>query len=1223
MPNITPLRSFGMAVFCLCTAAAEDTLTIDTAQVAGISGFRAHWDQTIALAGDGARQQVDGKIKDRGQTAVWGGAKPAAISFDAVHRQLLVRFPTAAERIAEGLAAGKIVAKAELVLPYADEEIWPPGRVDFPTSDGYRFRMNWDCDNFFRGVVRANTTAQLAYREQRPNWHAVAWALRKPWQADAATGPTYNAAIKDAVYWKRFGASDTSEDRFPVRFGPAEVSSYQPDGRVDVTAALADPAYGGSASQRLRRLADCGFIIAKEEVYDWRYYAGCYEFTTTTGGRAIVIRQPRLIITWKSGTPAKTDLPPAADVAALAAQHAGKPLGAASAVVPSPEQVVQLNERFLARPAWMPDWQYARVRQLMGLGSGGRVEPFYYRLLPGYVAKDVQGRLKQANKGAAPTQEALDYVVYLAWLDWSQGRQPRTYEGHLTAAEAVTQWFGFREALPEAVRDTVLRGWNAWLMPDRESAMTDAERKDYGDITGKLIHPMADDPRVGMSAGKAAEWNQGDTYYIKTGDWRGNKSFFRSGFTSMMSTANFNSTAVTGALLGGQMIGSERAIADGSAGLLKFPFWLWTWNAGVGQEYIDHYYWSIATAGNKLFADHAQRPQDRLAGWSIMQKTVNDLAMGYHPGLRKLVGPASRTFYEHVLGQQDGIYHILHVLSPKGVLCDADTGSLPELTSKAKDPNAKPISAWGHDYPPEQVAQNSLSGPWADPWMSEWIDEKPLPWYALAEKKVVAEGDVVATWFGRNYALASIRATGQRIQVQGKWRRKAEAPGSMRELGSLDVLVGFNQTQIGCDGEGIVSKQGVYRIAQHHGKAIVLARPDPAVIAKQAGEHQFGQGKLPAQAITSVQCTVALFNYERPQPTWTIRIDGTPIAGLPATAKTGQVITIQDGVSYLAIRPLPTTDLGRDADVTLEAGQAQTQAYHEQTNIQSALQIHANVYRRAAPLATGELERLKGAYAGFAIEMADEAEYGSFAKFEEHIRAAQVQAGAKDGAYAATYASGTDRIAVTWPAALPPPPPPAEGAAPVQPPADPPFTVAVNGADPYAALKTARLWQDTPLGQIGLGRRLEKVGAVVERGAVTGNDPMLLQVFPQQKTTVCTNPVPGWKAYRFRTPEGVSIAADGLLSMGQWAVVDSGRRVQVRHVAFDGDAPKTEERASVLFVSGLKDKPQATLNGEAVEARAATIAGTAGWLVALAKAQPADEVLATRFAVTKALIETP
>jgi len=42
--------------------------------------------------------------------------------------------------------------------------------------------------------------------------------------ADAAIGPTYNAAINGAVYWNRFGASDTTEDRFPAQLGPTEVS---------------------------------------------------------------------------------------------------------------------------------------------------------------------------------------------------------------------------------------------------------------------------------------------------------------------------------------------------------------------------------------------------------------------------------------------------------------------------------------------------------------------------------------------------------------------------------------------------------------------------------------------------------------------------------------------------------------------------------------------------------------------------------------------------------------------------------------------------------------------------------------------------------------------------------------------------------------------------------------------------------------------------------------
>jgi hypothetical protein len=1216
--------------------AAEDALTID-AQAAGISGFRAHWDAPIPLADGGARTVVDTQVKDRGQTAAWRPDAPTALSFDAVHRQLLVRFPGAAERIAAALAAGKAVTKVEIVLPFADEEIWPQGRQDVPVADGYRYRANWECDAYYRGVVRAKTPATLAYREQRPNWHAVAYALRRPWHADATTGPTFNAAICGAVYWTRFGAADTATDRFPERLGPAEVSSYNPEGRLEITALATDAAYGATLGERLRRLADCGVVISKLETYDARYYNGPYEFTTSTGGRAIIIRQPQLVVTLRDGPAADIALPPAADIPALAAAHAAAPVGAPTAVVPSPAEIAALDERFLAKPAWMPDWQYAHVRQLMGLASEGRIQPFYYRLLPEHAVKRaIEARRQQAGGRDGEVAPAdLDRAVYLAWVDWNQGRQPRWYEGHLTAASAATEWFGFREALPEAVRDTVRRGWDAWLMPDRATAATDAQRKDFADTSGQLIHPMADDPRVGLSNGTPAVWNQGDTYYRTTGDWRGNKSFFRSGFTRMGSTANFNSTAVTGALLGGQIAGSEAAIADGSAGLMRFPFWQWTWNAGVSQEYIDHYYWAIATAGNKQFADFTQRSADRMAGWSIIQKTVNDLAMGYHPGLRKLIGPASRTFYEHVLGQQDGLYHILHTLSPQGALRDVDTGTLPELTASAelyasvtpklkdgKQPKAPaPISAWGHDYPPAMVAQNTLSGPWADPWMSEWIDEKPLPWYALAEKKTVNDGDLVTTWFGLDCALASIRATDQRIRVQGSWRRTALAPSSMRDLGSLDVRLGFNQTQFANDSDGVITRQGDYRIAQHRNAMLLIARPNPSEIARRSGEFPFNQVKLPAQEITCVQCTVGLFNFERPAPTWTIRIDGAPIAGLPATAKTGQLITIHDGVSYLAIRALPTTDLGRDAEVTLETGQPQTQPYHERTSFRAALQIHANLYRRSAPLPKDQLSRLQGACTGFAIVLGDEAGYGTFARFEEHTRAATVRAVASNGAYTATMKNGPDTLTATWPA----PAPPAESDKPMPKPADPPFTVTVNGTDPYDALKAARLWQDTPLGQIGLGRRLEKAGALIERAVMTGNNPMMLQVFPRQQVAVCTNPVPGYKAYRFRTPAGVTAMADGLVSMSQWAVIGNGE-IRVRTAPFQLEAlymPQPDEVATTLFVTGMPGRPRATVNDAVVDPVPYTWEGAAGWLIPLAGQRPDPAVVGPRLSAALALITAP
>ena len=162
----------------------------------------------------------------------------------------------------------------------------------------------------------------------------------------------------------------------------------------------------------------------------------------------------------------------------------------------------------------------------------------------------------------------------------------------------------------------------------------------------------------------------------------------------------------------------------------------------------------------------------------------------------------------------------------------------------------------------------------------------------------------------------------QRIHVLGQWRRKAELPSTMRDIGTLDMRIGFNQTQIAEDGAGVMSEQGHYRTYQHGNKLIMLARPNVGFLAQQKG-------------IKSLQCTAAV-RFRAPAPTWEIFVDDQKVAALPATAKYGQAITVHDGVSYLALRPLPTDDLGCDAEITLEPGVAQVPAYHGSTRIEPA-----------------------------------------------------------------------------------------------------------------------------------------------------------------------------------------------------------------------------------------------------------------------------------------------
>ena len=105
----------------------------------------------------------------------WDKPMPGGNTCDAVHRSVLLRFPTAGAEIADFLERGRVLLRAELVLHYAGYEVVP---------DGYLNR-----DGLGRGV----------WTENKPTWHVQAWPLRQPWAADPSTGPTYNAAALHSI----------------------------------------------------------------------------------------------------------------------------------------------------------------------------------------------------------------------------------------------------------------------------------------------------------------------------------------------------------------------------------------------------------------------------------------------------------------------------------------------------------------------------------------------------------------------------------------------------------------------------------------------------------------------------------------------------------------------------------------------------------------------------------------------------------------------------------------------------------------------------------------------------------------------------------------------------------------------------------------------------------------------------------------------------------------
>lgn len=698
------------------------TLTFDQPQTAGISGFRKWWDIP----------------------------QPGALVFDAVHRSLLVRFPGSAEAIAAKLKDGYMVQKVELVLPF--------NKTDRGTFNGQP-------DSY---VDRVSFGGAENYAKTNPNWHALAWALRKPWVADKDQGPTFNAYINGAGYWTLYGAQDTATDRFPTQFGPTEVSIYKPEGRMDITAVLNDKTFGKSLTERLRALEDCGFLLRKWETYDFRFRKpgdGAYEWQVACGGFGLYINTPKLVVTLAPGRASTGKLPPAADVKALAAQlqksgKGGKP----TSVMPTPDELQQILQRYaVSKPDWMPDWQWQRVQQLDAMGGGYRI----------------------------PTKPD----AYGKWIDEMLATPPRYWNG-FDGPDRLQVYYQYKDALPAYVQQHYFRDyWTAWLEPDRPTSFFD--------------HPQA-----------MEMWYGGNNkYYNETGDWRGNASPYRDGYCYVISTMNFNHWSALGALLGGDVIKSEYAMEDGRHGLEYQPLRLWAWYDGSAQESIDHYYYALTLGCQKMFADFGPTDLDRLMAQSCLAKSMEELTTLYHPALRHFVATSSRTGVpEFLLQTQDGLQHIVHTMSKSGALHDIGNTDLP---------NKFPVL--NENVSPGRVAQNTLVGPWAPEWVANMVDDKPLPFEVIQDDKqygrFVENPRWKKTYMGHNYGLTSGDLQFGCVPIMAQWRRENKQVEKIQEMGTLFLRCGLNDTIFPNSQPGWVQCQGMQAALQQHNKLLVVTSP--------------------------------------------------------------------------------------------------------------------------------------------------------------------------------------------------------------------------------------------------------------------------------------------------------------------------------------------------------------------------------------------------------------
>lgn len=772
-----------------------------------------------------------------------------------------------------------------------------------------------------------------------------------------------------------------------------------------------------------------------------------------------------------------------------------------TAVMPSADEVRAFAVKHgFRRPQRMPDWQWQRVEQLHRLGG----------------AQDYPATLE----------------AYTKWIDDMLARPPRTWDG-FQAAEMTQAYFLFGETWPAPVREHWQLYWWAWLMPDRDN-------KDLvqGYIGGK----------------------ENQQYIQRTGDWRGNASVYRT-YCRAMGTMNFNHWAANGTLLGGAIIGSEAMMTEGRHGLEQWPLRTWCWFDGSTQESIDHYYFSISLKDQKVFADLAPTPFDRMMGRNILAKSVGELASAYHPSLKRFISSSGRTGIAYLLAIQDGTKHIIHTLSREGALTDVGRPNIP---------GGMPML--GHDALPGMIAQQTLNGPWADEWLANVVDDKPLPFEMTASYKQWGAFSQTPLWkrsyLGRHYGLATIDVAvgNQTVPLMAQWRRDDRPADTTEQVGTLLARFGVNRTEFldsiwhgekNRNPNGSVGQQGGFIASlQHKNKLLAFTSPYPKL-------RYSGDRRLPKD-ITSVQTSIALLDLQ-PKPTWEIYLDGQRVQDWPVRARFGQRFTIKDGVTFLGIIPLPgATDLGRDEQVVL-SDEGELTEMQGGGKLKTSLVLNVYNYRSDTPLDRDRAD-LDEAWGGFTLEITDASEFKDFAAFQQHIASAQVEAhwDAASKVVNANYHSGNDLLEAGFA-------PGYTGDWDKQIPTDQCFPYRrVNGAWPYLSKDVER---DTTLAQFSRTGRIEKAGAVltVEPGRMG-----CVEFEPISGTFVGYTPLPDATDWRFTVPGGIMIEPDGRVGMLRVTVCPRDNSVIVDHALRPGEP--IGGLATALRVRGM-EKPTVILNG--------------------------------------------
>ncbi|MFO7170888.1 MAG: hypothetical protein DIU80_022905 [Chloroflexota bacterium] len=406
----------------------------------------------------------------------------------------------------------------------------------------------------------------------------------------------------------------------------------------------------------------------------------------------------------------------------------------------------------------------------------------------------------------------------------------------------------------------------------------------------------------------------------------------------------------------------------------RFDEWIaFTNRSGAVVEYNSPTYAAVDLGALAELAERAEDHELRVKAQLMEERLWLHAAVHYHHPTAQLAGPHGRAYHNDVTGGICGIKRVLfEVLGDERLLRRSA-------------------------YAPQRQSEGSIGAgrPFHLPdYIQRLLREKPAH-YVAAEASDADNGVDLYTFMTGEYALgtASVGNHSQNDRLILYYR--APAP---RDVGVLFSRYIVNEATFGSHYHATdrstannLPEQGQFWGMQHEGKSIALYGLQP----QHAPVHSL---KTEVYLLDAAQLGEVWVNEQR--------LEREADGGLAERAlQPHDALLVRDGDTYIAVRPLAPTNLGRAAPILLRerGGELVLSIYN---------------YYQGEPKSFWEYAQLAGPFyrqnirAGFVLEVGDREQYGDFAAFRAHVLRGAIEDWQEGTVRRVRYASGPDLLEI-------------------------------------------------------------------------------------------------------------------------------------------------------------------------------------------------------------------